>query len=133
MFTLAAVILGGAVITTLVQAEEDPSARLAPPSYLQPALYHVSAPPSQHRWLLPVSVQGRFEHGRYSVYLQDATNELADPADQTEARMALTVGDLRTEQAAFSDAHARALMSDWERNHYRLNGALFSMSVGRSW
>lgn len=136
MFTLAVLVLCGVVITTLVQAEEYSAA--PPPSYLQPQLYGAPATTpsqSQHRWLLPAKVQGRFEEGRYNVYFQDAAHESldhgADPDQST--RMSLSVGDLRSGSAASRDRHTRALMSDWERNQYRRNGALFSMSVGRRW
>ena len=136
MFTLAALVLCGVVITTLVQADEHSAA--PPPSYLQPRLYDapaVTPVQSQHRWLLPAKMQGRFEEGRYNVYFQDAAHEQADHGvdDDESTRMSLSVGDLRSGSAASRDSHTSALMSDWERNQYQRNGALFSMSVGRRW
>lgn len=133
MFTLAALVLGGAIVTTLVQAEETASVRPAPPSYLQPQLYRdTSVQPSQHRWLLPTGVRTSLQPGVYNVYFQDGENAGADQShDEPDARMSFSVGDLRRSRTR--DSHSRALMSDWERDQYRRNGALFSMSVGKRW
>lgn len=134
MLTLALLILGGAVITTLVQAEDEVDAPIAPPSYLQPELYRPAPAPSRHHWLLPANVQTRFEDGRYNISFQsDSVDRYGASGDEPEARMTLSVGDPRAEQAAFVDTHARAMMSDWERNRYRVYEPVFSMSVGRSW
>lgn len=137
MLTLALLVLGGAVVTTLVQAEDGRDARPAPPSYLQPQLYRVvpvAAVPSQHRWLWPTGLQGRFEQGRYNVYFQDESADLAGQASvESDTRMSLSVGDLGAEQALATSAHDRAMMSDWERSQYGINGTLFSMSIGRRW
>lgn len=132
MFMLAAFVLAGAVVTTLVQADDQVWAADAP-SYLQPALYREAAPqPSRHRWLLPASVQTRFESGAYNVYLQEADSASADTGHEPpNARMSFSLGDLRRARAG--DRHSRALMSDWERDQYRRNGAWFSMSVGKRW
>lgn len=135
MLTLAVLVLGGAVITTLVQAADGAAVPPAPPSYLQPALYPAApSARSQHRWLLPAGLQGRFVEGRYDVYVQDGNADLAVAGDdEPDTRMSLSVGDLRADHAVRVSNHDRAMMSDWERTRYRLNEALFSMSIGRRW
>lgn len=132
MFALAAFVLCGAVITTLVQAEELDSVRAAPPSgYLQPTMYQDTVvEPSQHRWLQPANRQGRVEPGAYRMYSQqlDRRTETHE-TEAAQARVSFNLGDLRHSR----DAHRRSMMSDWERDQYRRNGAWFSMSVGRQW
>lgn len=131
MVALAAFVLGGAIITTLVQAEEMDAARAAPPGYLQPALYqHSGAQTSRHGWLRPANVQSYSEASSYHVNFRESHVGEADRrSGEPQARVSFKLGDLRRGR----DSHSRSLMSDWERDQYRRNGAVFSMSVGKRW
>lgn len=134
MLTLALLVLGGAVITTLAQASDDAGPRAASPAYLHPESYRPATAPSRHIWLLPAKVQGRFEGGQYNIYFQDdASEHPSHVAEEPEARMSLGLGDPRAAQVGFQDVHYRAMMSDRERNRYHSNEPVISMSVGRSW
>ncbi len=136
MLTLALLVIGGAVITTLVQAEDDVDTRPEPPGYLRPQLYRVAPPPppSHNHWLLPTALEGRFEQGRYNIYFQDEYADLTTQSNpETDTRMSLSVGDLGSEQVLHASVHDRSMMSDWERAQYGVHGTVFTMSIGRRW